>query len=189
MRSSSPLFRPVTRRWFIVLAVGASLGLVTLAVWLSRPAMSPLTNTTMPTMTPTASPTPVASPGQPGNPGDDAKSNIPTASVTPISPTATPVVSVKLSEVGVTYQGTGRVRATARVEGASAGSCVLTVSKDNQKLEATADIVFSGSYYSCSPTVMSGVTGTGSSWNVTVTATDSKGNKSNTFTGTVEVME
>lgn len=162
---------------------------MTLAVWLSKPAESPLGNTTMPSATPTASPTPEPSPGQPGNPGDDAKTNIPTASLTPASPTPTPAVTVTLSEAVVTYQGNGRVRATARVTGASSGTCQLTLTKDGQKLEASAEIVYSGSYYSCSPTVLSGVTGAGSTWNAALTATDGAGNKSATFTTNVEVME
>lgn len=173
----------------MVLAVAGGLTLVTLAVWLSKPAMSPLTNTTIPSAKPTASPTPEASPGQPGNPGDDAKTSIPTPTATPVSPTPTTVMTVKLSEAGVTYQGSGRVRATARVTGAASGTCQLVLTKDSQKIEASAEIVYSGSYYSCSPTVLSGVSGTGSTWNAAITATDGAGNKSAPYSTTVQVME
>ncbi|HSX02878.1 MAG TPA: hypothetical protein VLI05_06235 [Candidatus Saccharimonadia bacterium] len=132
------------------------------------------------------SPTPTPSPGQPGNPGDTAKSQGGGATPTP-APTPTPAASIVLSDVTVASRGGGQIHVTSQLVGATAGSCTLALTSPSAQVQSVGGTIsWSGTYYFCSFDTISTVTEAGT-WSAKLTAAGSAGQGSNAVTTSFQV--
>lgn len=159
-----------------LLGIVAVLCLIGCGVYL---ATKPNTNYLGPTVN-GQTPTPAAN--QPGNPGNSAKS-----SQVPAATTQTPTRgSITISDFNITPQSNGSVRVqNDQISGAASGSCAITLTSpqgDQDQTVSGGQIVFAGSYYSCSFPPISGVTESGN-WRATITVTSggASGSKSESF--------
>jgi hypothetical protein len=165
-------------RWRIWLPVALLVVLAGIGAWVYASQQKASKSTTVTPQTKQPPSTNEPSPGTAGNPGDDAKSEAggAAASATPTPQAPAQGGTVTLSNVTGTNRGGGTVRAVAQVTGASNGTCTLIVNSQT----ATGDIVYSGSYYSCSVN-LSGLSGDGP-FTGTLSAKSASGSTSTNYT-------
>jgi hypothetical protein len=90
-------------------------------------------------------------------------------SLTPPAPTPT-VSSVTVSNFAVSYLGNGKIKAPNVITGASAGSCILSLTSPSKKASSfTGSIIYGGTYYFCSFGAMAGISEKGG-WSATLSA-------------------
>lgn len=105
-------------------------------------------NSTSPKPEPTQSPTP--KPGQPGNPGDEAKTSVNKVASSSPSPTSQSSPAVLVTDFTVTPNTGGTVKVANQVNGVKEGSCSLNLtSPSGQTKQFTGSVGWSGTYYFC----------------------------------------
>ena len=171
-----------TKTWWLIGAAAVVVAVAGVAAYAA--SRSGRHTTVTPQTADLASPTPTPSPGQPGNPGDTAKS--PAGAVTP-TPTPTPAASIVLSDFTVAARPGGQIHVTSQLTGATAGSCTLALtSPSGQAQSVGGTISWSGTYYFCTFNSTSTVTESGT-WSARLTASGSAGQTSNALTTTFQV--
>jgi cytoskeletal protein RodZ len=116
-------------------------------------------------VTPQVSGTAEPSPGQSGNPGDQAKSQTsstptPQSSATPVS---TPAAStIAITDFTVAPRSGGQIHVASQISGTTSGTCTLGLtSPTGSARSVSGTVTYSGTYYLCSFDTISGVTETG----------------------------
>ena len=156
----------------IAVALGAVI-LVLGGMYLS--SKSP-TNSSHISLEPSASSTVAPSPGQPGNPGDTAKTALggPTSKPAAATATATPTASFSIDQFSINETQPGTIHSLTSLSGVTSGTCNLSlVSPNNKTISSNSDITFDGHYNICSLGNIS-VSEAGT-WNATLSVTSSNG--------------
>lgn len=167
-----------SNKWRVLLPVALLVLLAGVGVWMLAAHQTASKHATVTPQTKQPPSTNEPSPGAAGNPGDEAKSDAGSAAATPTPTPQAPAQggTVTLSNVTGTNRSGGMVRAVAQVTGASNGTCTLIVNGQS----ATGDIVYSGSYYSCSVN-LGGLSGDGP-FTGTLSAKSASGSTSTNYT-------
>lgn len=117
-------------------------------------------------------------PGQPGNAGDETKSQLSTATTPPVVITgaATGKSSVKITKFAIEQPSPGVIHPATTLSGLTSGSCTIILTTPSTTTQTkTGEILFDGHYHFCS---LGNISATApGEWKAKLNVTDKNGNK------------